>query len=453
MQIMNDLKRGSVWGLVLALATVWCGQAQTNPPGSGPAEPAPPPSAPAKRSAADLEKLVAPIALYPDPLLATVLPASVYPLEIVQAARFVADTNNLAKLDAQPWDDSVKAVARVPEAIKKLNDDLSWTMELGEAFLAQDKDVMDAIQFMRSKAQKAGTLQTTPQQTVTVTNVVGEKTLGQQVVVVTNTIIQIAPADSTVVYVPSYPYTVYYPPPGYVYNPYAPLVTFGMGIAVGAIIANNCDWWHGGCYHGNVNINVNNNYNRNVNNNFNRATTTGQKWQPDQSRLNKSGAASPATREARGWSGASTQPAQRPTSGGAAARPAQQPGVANQPARATGAKPTTTWQQPTGSRPAGSSGITQPSVRQPSVQQPSVQQPSINRPTANVQSANRPAAATTPAARPASASSVNRSAGQSGNSAFSGVSSGAGARSASNRGAVSRGGGGGGRGGGGGGRR
>src|SRR5436190_20797169 len=93
----------------------------------------PPPSAPVQRSAADLEKLVAPIALYPDPLLATILPASVYPLEIVQAARFVADTNNLTKLDAQPWDDSVKAVARVPDAIKKLNEDISVTIELGEA--------------------------------------------------------------------------------------------------------------------------------------------------------------------------------------------------------------------------------------------------------------------------------------------------------------------------------
>src|SRR5262245_36787759 len=88
--------------------------------------PAPPPDAPAKRTTADLEKLVAPIALYPDPLLATILPASVYPLEIVQAARFVADTNNLAKLDEQPWDDSVKAVARVPDAIKKLNEDIAW---------------------------------------------------------------------------------------------------------------------------------------------------------------------------------------------------------------------------------------------------------------------------------------------------------------------------------------
>ena len=264
---MTERKRGGWLGLALILgATVPAALAQqptspsypvykvTNTPAptatspAPAATPAPPPSAPAQRSAADLEKLVAPIALYPDPLIATILPASVYPLEIVQAARFVANTNNLAKLDAQPWDDNVKAVARVPAVIQKMNDDLSWTMELGEAFLAQDKDVMDAIQNLRGKAQKAGTLQTTPQQIVTVTNiVVVEKTVEQQVVVVTNTIVQIQPSNPQVVYVPTYnPYTVYYPPPAYVYNPYAPLVTFGAGIAVGAIIANNCDWHHGG---------------------------------------------------------------------------------------------------------------------------------------------------------------------------------------------------------------
>ena len=112
------------------------------------------------------------------------------------------------------------AVARVPAVIQKMNDDLSWTMELGEAFLAQDKDVMDAIQNLRGKAQKAGTLQTSPQQVVTVTNMIVEKTVEQQVVVVTNTIVQIQPSNPQVVYVPTYnPYTVYYPPPAYVYNP------------------------------------------------------------------------------------------------------------------------------------------------------------------------------------------------------------------------------------------
>ena len=318
MRTLIELKRAGWLGLALILGTAVpaaLAQQPTNPSypvykvtntpaptAASPAPaatPAPPPSAPAERSAADLEKLVAPIALYPDSLIATILPASVYPLEIVQAARFVANTNNLANLDAQPWDENVKAVARVPAVIQKMNDDLTWTMELGETFLAQDKAVMDAIQNLRAKAQKAGTLQTTPQQVVTVTNMVIEKTVEQQVVVVTNTIVQIQPSNPQVVYVPTYnPYTVYYPPPTYVYNPYAPLVTFGAGIAVGAIIANNCDWHHGGCYHGDVNVDVDRNVNRNVNRNENinrgantGARTTQQKWQPDQSRLSKSGVA------------------------------------------------------------------------------------------------------------------------------------------------------------------
>ena len=178
-----------------------------------------------------MEKLVAPIALYPDPLIATILPASVYPLEIVQAARFVADTNNLAKLDEQAWDDNVKAVARIPEVIKMMNDDLPWTMELGEAFLAQDKGVMDAIQSMRAKAQNMGTLKTTPQQVVTVTNLIIEKTVEQQVVVVTNTIVQIQPSNPQVVYVPTYnPTVVYYPPPPAYTGP-PPAVTFAAGVA------------------------------------------------------------------------------------------------------------------------------------------------------------------------------------------------------------------------------
>jgi len=309
-------------------------------PAPPPATPAPPPAAPVKRSAADLEKLVAPIALYPDPLIATILPASVYPLEIVQAARFVADTNNLPKLDQQPWDENVKAVARVPEVIKKMNDDLPWTMELGEAFLAQDKDVMDAMQAMRAKAQQLGTLKTTPQQIVTVTNVIVEKTIEQKVVVVTNTIVQIQPTSSTVVYVPTYnPAVVYYPPPpAYVGPP--PVVSFAAGVAVGAIIANNCDWHHGGCYHGDVDIDVNVDRNVNVNRNSNvnstrstASSTSGQKkWQPDQSRLSKSGtpsaSASAASKQARGWSSGGAGP----STGGVGARPSTGTAAASRPA-------------------------------------------------------------------------------------------------------------------------
>ena len=275
---------------------------------------APPPSAAAKRGAAELEKLVEPIALHPDPLIAIVLPASAYPLEVVQAARFVKDTNNIAKLDQQPWDDNVKAVARFPQMISKMDADLTWTTELGQAFVDQPEDVMNAIQSLRNKAQKAGTLKTSEQQVVVVTNVIQEKTIEQQVVVVTNTIVQIQPSNPQVIYVPTYPPTVYYPPPAYVYDPMTPLITFGMGMAVGAIIANNCDWNHGCVYHGHsdVDVNVDRNVNRNVNRNTNRDRPTqyggnrtgGTKWQPDQSRLRTTGAPPTAqTREARGWGG------------------------------------------------------------------------------------------------------------------------------------------------------
>ena len=403
------------------------------------ADPVPPPAAPVKRSAAELEKLVAPIALYPDPLIATLLTASVYPLEIVQAARFVANTNNLANLDAQPWDENVKAIARVPAVIQKMNDDLSWTMELGDAFLEQDKEVMDAIQSMRGKAQKAGTLQTTPQQIVTVTNMVVERTIEQQVVVVTNTVVQIQPASSTVVYVPTYnPYTVYYPPPAYVYNPLAPLITFGAGMAMGAIIANNCNWYHGGCYHGsgNVNINVNNNFNQN--NNFNRngntarSTSAGQnsaaggqtKWQPDQSRLSKSGSPSAANTargtEARGWSSGGV----KPSTGSVGARPS------------TGTA---------GARPSTGSAAARPSTGTPSASRPTAS-PSAGRPSPSPSAsanASRPSASSS-ASRSAPAPSASRGSGSSGGSAFSGMSSGSSTRSSSSRGASSRGGGGGG---------
>jgi hypothetical protein len=248
---MNTARMFLVLGLSLATLAVDQApppvyQAPVDPPA---AAPAPPPAAPAARSATELETLVAPIALYPDPLIATILPASVYPLEIVQAARFVADTNNLANLDAQPWDPNVKTVARMPAVIQKMNDDLSWTMALGEAFLAQDKELMDAIQTLRGKAQSAGKLQTTPQQVVVVTNAVVERTYEQTVVYVTNTVVQIQPSNPQVVYVPQYnPQTIYVDDDDD--EAAAAIVSFGVGIAVGAIIANNCDWHYGGCYYG-----------------------------------------------------------------------------------------------------------------------------------------------------------------------------------------------------------
>src|SRR5688572_21884687 len=162
-------------------------------PGPAAAAAAPPPSAPPQRSAAELEKLAMPIALHPDPLISIILPAAVYPVEIVQAARFVKDTNNIPKVDQQSWDENVKAVAKLPDLIAKLDADLAWTVELGQAFLDQPKELMDTIQSLRAKAHKAGTLQTTPQQVVTVANVVVVQTNVTQVVTVTNQLVQVLP--------------------------------------------------------------------------------------------------------------------------------------------------------------------------------------------------------------------------------------------------------------------
>jgi hypothetical protein len=226
-----------------------------NPDGSAVA----PPSAPAKRSAADLEKLVAPIALYPDPLLAVLLPASSYPLEIVQAARFVKDTNNLAKLDQQSWDPNVKAVARFPDVIAKLDTELTWTTDLGQAFRDQQLELMDAIQALRSKAAAAGTIKSTPEQNVIVTNAIVERSYQNQIIYVTNQVVQIEPASPQYIYVPQYnpavvyssPAVVYTSAPTYTVDPWVPLVTFGVGVALGAWLCDNhCNWWYGGVYCG-----------------------------------------------------------------------------------------------------------------------------------------------------------------------------------------------------------
>lgn len=378
------------------------------------ATPAPPPSAPPQKPASELEKLVMPIALHPDTLISIILPASVYPLEIVQAARFVKDTNNIPKVDEQPWDENVKAVAKFPELIAKMDADLPWTMALGQAFLDQPKELMDAIQALRSKAEKAGTLRTTPQQIVTVTNVVVVETNYTQVVTVTNQLVQVAPADPQVVYVPSYPPTVYYPPPAYVYNPVAPLVTFGVGMAWGAILANNCDWHHGGVYN-DVNVDIDRNVdrdrtvNRGDGNRGDRTAQQGnragggsrptqQKWQPDQSRLRSSGAPSAATRETRGWGGGSTQQA-------SAGRPTPSTGMS-------------------GTRPSGGNVVARPSAGSGS---------SYRSAAPNTRQSPSPGSSRQP-------SSYGSSRGSSG-SAFSGVNSGSSARSSSSRGAASRGGG------------
>jgi hypothetical protein len=431
------------------------------------AEAVPPPSAPPQRSAADLEKLVEPIALYPDPLIAVMLPASVYPVEIVQAARFVADTNNLAKLDEQPWDDSVKAVARVPAAIKKMNDELGWTVELGQAFLAQPEELMDAIQFLRKKADAAGTLRTTEQQIVVVTNAVVERTYESQIVYVTNTVVQIVPANPQIIYVPTYnPTVVYYPPPTYVYNPYSPLITFGAGVAVGAIIANNSCNWHYGYVHccgsTTVKIKYEGGYYppppgyrpppyhpppgyrppppgyrppgvpppgaRPPGGVPPRASTM-ERWQPDQTRLRTStGPSSPPSvnsLEARGWGSGTGTPTARPTlsTGTAGNRPS-------------------TGTVPSGNRPTA--GRSPEVIRGTPSSTPSVRRPGGAPSTSHGQSVTRPSTTAGSARATPSQGAYSRPASSTGgrNNAFGGVGSGASARQSSSRGSMSRGGGG-----------
>ena len=235
------------------------------------AAPAPSPApaaaadAPAKLPADQLDSLVAPIALYPDPLLAQTLAASTYPLEIIQLQQWMAKNKELkdkALADAvakQPWDPSVQALAAYPDLVKRLADDIQWTTELGNAFLAQQSDVMEACQRMRKKAKDKGSLTTTEQQVVE-TKVVEKKE-----------VIIIESANPEVIYVPTYNPTYVYPPPVYpyppvYYPPYTPgaaFFTFSMGVMIGA--AWGGAWGHCGWGHNDVNININNNFNRNTN--------------------------------------------------------------------------------------------------------------------------------------------------------------------------------------------
>jgi hypothetical protein len=209
-----------------------------------------------------LDSLVAPIALYPDPLLSQTLVASTYPLEIIQLQQWLEKNKGLkdkALADAvqkQGWDPSIQAMAQFPDVVKQLAENIKWTTDLGNAFLAQQSDVMDAVQRMRKKAQDKGNLKTTEQQKVE-TKVVENK----QVIVVQQ-------ASPEVVYVPSYNPTVVYGAPVYAYPPiaYPPpgyyaagmALSFGVGVAMGAAWGGG--GWGWGCgWGGNNDITVNRN--------------------------------------------------------------------------------------------------------------------------------------------------------------------------------------------------
>lgn len=221
------------------------------------------PEAPAPKIPNDqLDSLVAPIALYPDPLLAQVLAASTYPLEIMQLQQWLTKNPGLkdkALQDAvmkQPWDPSIQSMAALPDVVKRLSDDIQWTTDLGNAVLAQQSDVMDAVQRMRAKAQSTGNLKSNEQMKVE-TKVVESK----QVIVVEQSnpdVVYVPSYNPTVVYgPPPYPYPpIYYPPPGYYAAGMA--ISFGVGMAIGAAWGGG-GWCCNSGWGGNNNININNN--------------------------------------------------------------------------------------------------------------------------------------------------------------------------------------------------
>lgn len=215
-----------------------------------------------------LDSLVAPIALYPDPLLAQTLAASTYPLEIIQLQQWLEKNENLkdkALADAvakQPWDPSVQTLAALPEVVKRLANDISWTTDLGNAFLSQQSDVMDAVQRMRKKAQDNGNLKSNEQQKVET------RIIEQQPTII------VEQASPQIVYVPTYDPVVIYGPPVYPYPPiyYPPAwyypaglaISFGVGVAMGAFWSGGWGWGCGWGGNNDITINRNNNFNRNT---------------------------------------------------------------------------------------------------------------------------------------------------------------------------------------------
>jgi hypothetical protein len=251
--------------VALLLAAPQAASAQTPPPSQ-------PASAPSQQllTAGQLDALVAPIALYPDALLSEILMAATYPLEVVEADRWANANKTLqgdalkAAIDQQNWDDSIKSLAATPAVLDMMSNKLDWTQQLGDAVLAQQPDVMDAIQRLRTKAQANNKLTSTSQQTVTT-----QSTGGRQY-------IYIAPTDPDELYVPYYDPSVvygpwdypdyppyYWPPPAYIgVGILATGLAFGTGYALGRW-ASGGNRWGGGFNWGGNNINVNRSVNVN----------------------------------------------------------------------------------------------------------------------------------------------------------------------------------------------
>jgi len=180
-----------------------------------------------------LDQLTAPIALYPDPLIALILPASTVPADIASAARYLGGNDDPSQIDSQPWDPSVRGLAHYPNVLEWMAQNLDWTVALGNAFASQPGSVMDSIQRLRAVAQAAGTLANTPQQQI----------------VEEGSTIAIVPADPEMIYVPNYdPAVVYVDSPYYANS--GPWITFGIGFPVGFWLGYDFDWQHHAIWYG-----------------------------------------------------------------------------------------------------------------------------------------------------------------------------------------------------------
>ena len=232
---------------VLAIAPILANCAHTQTEDVASAQPLPTQAAQQttapQETTAQLKQLVAPIALYPDSLVGQILAASTYPTEIVEAERWMHQHPDLKgeqlgqEVDKQSWDPSVKALTQFPSVLANMDQNLSWTSQLGDAYVNQEQDVLNAVQVMRQEAQKAGNLKSTPQQTVT--------TQGQEIV--------IQPANPQVVYVPVYDPWLVYGPPLAIYPGWAPYgglyavgpgISFGLGFGIGVFGGFGWGWHH-----------------------------------------------------------------------------------------------------------------------------------------------------------------------------------------------------------------
>jgi uncharacterized membrane protein YgcG len=240
--------------LVLASAQGWCADQADQPMAQPMGQAAPPPSEAtaetAPQSPETLDQIVAPIALYPDALVGQILAASTYPTEVAEADQWIQQHSGLKgeelaqAVDQQSWDPSVKALTQFPSVLANMDKNLSWTSALGHAYANQPQDVLNAVQVMRERAEQAGNLKSTSQETVT--------TEGQTIV--------IQPANPQVVYVPEYdPWLIYGGPvevyPGWVPFPGSfaagPSLSFGLGIGIGIFAGFGWGWHHWGAdWHG-----------------------------------------------------------------------------------------------------------------------------------------------------------------------------------------------------------